>query len=118
MVALKVFLLHPPPRLVWVPAAYPTPEGMIDGIIDGGKGLLACHMSVIGRPSPDERVELLYQVSGGRLRVCLDDFSDFVQECFHILGRRFDDDLAVVASYVLPQKVKSFLDMRDAGLFL
>jgi hypothetical protein len=70
---------------------------MIDGIIDGGKRLLACHMVVIGRPSTDHRVELIYQVSSGRLRVRLDDFSDFVQECFHILGRRLDDDLAVVA---------------------
>ena len=70
---MKVFLLHPPPRLVWVSAAYPPPESMVDGIIDGGKGLLACHMSVIGRPSPNNRVELHYQVTGGRLRIHLND---------------------------------------------
>ena len=41
-----------------------------------------------------------------------DGLSDFVQEHFPVLGRRFDEKLAAVFTNVLPEKVEALIDMR------
>ena len=51
-----------------------------------GKGVFAGHVSVIGRPVPNDWIELADQVPGRGLLVRLDDPSDLLQEGCHVLA--------------------------------
>ncbi len=53
---MKVFLLHPPSPFGWMSPLCPSPEHLENGMVHGAEGLLACHMSVVQRPSPQNRV--------------------------------------------------------------
>ena len=65
------------------------------------------------RPASDHRVEQINQ--GFRLRraVRLDGIPDFIQKRLHVPGRRLDQQLAVIFSYILSEKIEAVLDMRD-----
>ncbi len=54
-------------------------------MVYGNERLFTHHMLVVAHPSPDNGVELCYQVSSFSLSVSDDDFSHLAQECFHIL---------------------------------
>src|SRR5436305_9473089 len=74
-------------------------------------------MSVIHCPSPDDRVELSNEVACCGLQVPLNDFSDFLKKVSHALPGRLDEELSPVFAYILSEKVKTILNMRDARLF-
>src|SRR4030095_11401718 len=75
-------------------------------------------MQVIIGPSSDDRIELHDQVSGNCLCIPFDDSPGFVQKRRYILFRWRDDDLAsVVSAKMLPEEIKSILNVRDSGLF-
>jgi hypothetical protein len=86
--------------------------------LDGGKDLLADHMSVIARPAPDHGIEHADQLSDCDLLVVFDDCSNLLQKGLNVLLGRLDEQLAVVLTYILAQKIKPILNMRDAGLLL
>src|SRR5258708_7985754 len=97
----------------------PPPQLFKDRIVHGVEGFAACAEAVIGRPSSDDWVELHNQLSGRAIPVFLDDPSDLLQECFHILlcGSRQDRSAPVLA-YVLPKEVETVLDMGDDRFLL
>src|SRR5215510_3663078 len=75
-------------------------------------------MPVIIGPSSDDRIDLHDQVSGSCLCIPFDDSPGFVQKRCYILFRWRDDDLAIVVSAkMLPEEIKSILNVRDSGLF-
>jgi hypothetical protein len=86
-----------------------------DRVVYADEGFLAADVPVIVGPSPDEGIELPYQMSRCRLLVSLDDSSDFAQERLHILlGGRYQE-LASVLAHLLSEKVESVLDVGGDG---
>src|SRR3954451_3998464 len=104
--------------LAGMPSDDPPAHGLVNGTVDGGKDLLADHMSVIARPAPDHGIEHADQLSDRDLLVVFDDCSNLLQKGLHVLLGRLDEQLAVVLTYILAQKIKPVLDMRNAGLLL
>src|SRR5690349_17105326 len=98
-----------------MPSLCPTPQGFEDSMIHFDKGALARGVLMIVGPAPDFGIEDSYQVSGGRLRIASNDFSDFGQEGFDILPRGFGNDLPMILADSLSQEVKAIHDMRDTG---
>ena len=95
----------------------PSPQGFEDLEARFAKGLLADHVPVIVGPSPKKGIEPNYQLSGTHCPTGLDDFSDSIQEGLNILAGWFNEQFAVVFANVLPQKVKAFINVGNAGLF-
>src|SRR5687767_6390482 len=114
----KVFGFDPAARFLGMPSFRPAPQCLEDGMVNGTKGCHTDDMPVIVCPTGDDRVEHRYQLSSWRLFVGLYRFPDLIEERFHVLLRRLDEQLAVVLAYVLAQKVEPILNVRDAGLFL
>ena len=79
------------------------------------EGYLAHHVAMIGGAAPDHGVELGYQIACCSLLVGLHDLPDFTEECLHILPGWFDEQFTSVLAYLLSQKIKAILDMRNAG---
>ena len=111
----KIPVLHPLLALLWMSPFCPSPQHFEDGSIYTDKGFLGICVSVIVRPSPYFGVECRYQPVCCSLFVILNDFSDVRKERFHVLLRRFNKELPVVLTYMLPEKVKSLLDVRYPG---
>ena len=72
-------------------------------------------MTVIVRPSPDDRVESTYQVHLFRGVILANNAAHLLEERMQILLRRCGEDFAAMSPQVLPQKVEAIFDMRDAG---
>src|SRR5919197_2865916 len=111
----KIPVLHPLLALLWMSTFCPSPQHFEDGSIYTDKGLLGICVSVIVRPSPYFGVECRYQPVCCSLFVILNDFSDARKERLHVLLRRFNKELPVILTYMLPEKVKSLLDVRYPG---
>src|ERR687887_1254003 len=111
----KIPVLHPLLALLWMSPFCPSPQYFEDGSIYTDKGFLGICVSVIVRPSPYCGVECRYQPVCCSLFVILNDFSDVRKERFHVLLRRFNKELPVILTYMLPEKVKSLLDVRYPG---
>ena len=75
-------------------------------------------MSVIGRPSPDHRIEQTDQVFDLRLLVGLDDASDLLQERVHVLAGRLGKVFAVVLTYMVSEEIEAVVYAGDDGLCL
>src|SRR4051812_5590066 len=93
----------------------PLPESLKDGAVHGLEATLAHHMSVILCPAPNDGIELGDQDSCWHLLLRFDQRSDFPKKRLDVLARRLDQHLAVVLAYVLSEKIKAILDMRDGG---
>ena len=85
---LEVFLLHPAGSLVRVTASGPSPQRLMDVVVDPSKGLLGHDVPVKIGPSPDERVECFDQLLLARGFRFPDDVPDFRQEVLDVLLRR------------------------------
>ena len=75
-------------------------------------------MTVVIGPPSNFRVERADQGFGIGAEVIVDGFPDITEERLHVLLGRLDDEFAVVLSYVLTQKIKSFIYSHDTGLGL
>jgi hypothetical protein len=71
---------------------------------------------VVHRPAPNDRVQLADETPGRCALVVLDDASDLPQHRLDTLGRRLDEQLAVVCADMLPEKVQSIRNVRDHRL--
>src|SRR2546426_2358985 len=100
---LEVLGPYPTSGLVRMSSFGPVPHEFEDGCVHCGKGLRACHMPMVKRPSPNDRVQLADQVPCRGLLVSLDHSADLFQERFDILLGGFDEHLAVILAQVLTQ---------------
>src|SRR5262249_23995790 len=82
----------------------------------GLEGCSAHDMPVILHPAPDNGIEQQDQFSSRRGWIGLDDCPNLLQKSTDTLLRRLYQELAVVLAYVLAQKIKPVLNLRDAGL--
>jgi hypothetical protein len=99
---MEVFIFHPSSGFVWMPSFGPLPECSEDRIIHFHKGLFARYMPMIVCPAPDFGVELYDQVSGCRLSIFLEKFSDLGKKCLDVfLGRFYQNFSIFVFPYVL-----------------
>ena len=73
---VEVFILDPGRILFGMSSPCPLPQDLEDGGVYGAKGFLTGVVSVIGRPSSDNRIEQTDQVFDLRLLVGLDDAAD------------------------------------------
>jgi hypothetical protein len=111
----KVAVFYPTFALFRVSPPCPSPQCFEDGRIDMDKGFLGCGVSVKVGPSPYVGVECGDQPVCRCLFVILDDLSDVRKERFHVLLRWAGKKLPIVLPYILPEKVKSFLNVRYVG---
>ena len=114
---LEVFLLHPFDGLLWVSPFCPLPERTEDRMVYLREGFRAYHVAVIVCPSPNFRVELSDQVSGGGLLVVSNDFSNAFKKGMDVLSRGSDKQLSLVFAEMLSEKIETILNMCDEGLF-
>ena len=108
-------ILHPSFAFCRVSPPCPSPQGVEDGRIDMGKGLLGRGVSVEVCPSPYGGIACGNQPVGRGLFVLLDDFSDVRKERFHVLFRRACKAFPVVLASILSEKVESLLNVRYLG---
>jgi hypothetical protein len=117
----EVPILHPSFAFCRVSPPCPSPQGVEDGRIDMGKGLLGRGVSVKVCPSSYLRIE------GGNQPVCcglfvpFNDLSDVRKERFDVLFRRAGKEFPVVLAYMLSEKVESILNVRyldSIGFFI
>src|SRR5262245_55081221 len=95
----------------------PAPQCFVDCIIDLREYFLTAYVPVIVRPSPDDRVKDRYQMPGCSSFIRSDDFPYFPQEGFDILPSRRNEQFAGVLADILSEKIETFLDVHDSGLF-
>jgi hypothetical protein len=114
----EVFPPDPTAQFIWMSTSRPAPERLPDVVIHRRVRPLCDDVSMIVRPAPDHGVKQTNQVFLLRRAVHPDCVSDFGQERFNVLGRRLDQQLVAVFSYILSEKVEAFRDVRDFGLFL
>src|SRR5262245_63385164 len=97
----KVFRRHPPAGLLRMPPCGPRPQSLEDRCVHVVEGDLADHVAVIVGPSPDDGVELGYQMPSGGLLVRLHDLPDMTVECADILSVWFDDELLFIFHFFM-----------------
>ena len=112
----KVPVSHPPFALLRVSPSCPSPQGCEEGRIHMDKGFFGRRVSVEVRPSSDVRVELCSQPVCGSLFVVLDDLSDAGKKRLHVFLRGACQEVPLVLTYILSEKVTSVLNGRYAGL--
>ena len=111
---LEVASIDPVTTFVGMSPICPAPQPLEEYVVYAAEGLLAVDMPVIVGPSPQKRIELHDQVSGGRLPVDLEDRPDFLQQRLHVLSRRLDQKFAVwVLAYILPEEIEPVLNVSD-----
>src|SRR5947209_5386048 len=99
---MKVLVLHPPSRFLWVSSFGPLPQCSEDRIIHFHEGLFARYVPVIVCPTPDFGIELHDQVPGCRLSIFLDEFLDSGEKRLDVLLGRFYQHFSIlVLAYVL-----------------
>ena len=114
----EVLILDPGLVLFGMPSPCPLPQDLEDGGVYGAKGFLTGVVSVIGSPSPDNRIEQTDQVFDLCLLVGLDDSSDLLQERVHVLAGRLGDVFAVVLAYMVSEEIEAVVYAGDDCLFL
>jgi hypothetical protein len=109
---VEVLLLDPGLVLFEMPSPCPLPQDLEDGGVHGAKGCLPGVVSVIGRPSPDHRIEQTEQVFDLCLLVGLDNTADLLQERVHVPAGWLGDVFAVVFAYMVSKGL-----YRDENVF-
>ncbi len=113
---MKVACLHPLYALIGMSPFGPSPQRLKDGVVHGLEYFRADSMAVIHRPTPNDRVQVADEVASRGALVALNNRSHFTQHRLDALGRRFDEQLAVVFAYVLSEKITSIRNVRDDRL--
>lgn len=112
---LEVFIFNPAFGFLRMSPLGPLPQGRKDEMVHFRKGAFAGDMSMIVRPTSDYRIELHDQVPSRGLCVRLDQLVDLVQERGDVFAGWLDEDLALVFTDMLAEKIKTFGDMRDVS---
>jgi hypothetical protein len=112
---LEVFLSDPLFTFLGMSSGGPTPEGLEDCMVDGGKKAFTDDMAMVLCPSPDDRIELSDELPRRNLRLVSDKGSHLIQEPLAVLLGRFDEQFLVVFADILTKKVKSIFDSCEMG---
>ena len=112
----EVFVFDPVPRFGRVSSGGPSPQSLEDGMVYFGKCCAAGDMLMIECPASNDRIKEFDEFSSGHLFIGGDDFSNFGEEDFDVLGGRFDAQTFLVTANVLSEKIEPFFDMRETGL--
>jgi hypothetical protein len=117
-VVQEVADLHPFTWLLGVSAFRPSPEHLPLSVPDLIEGLAGADMSVVIRPSPDNRVEFLDHLSGGGLLVRLQIVFDPSQVPQDLVFLGDDERFRPATEFpdVEPEEVEPFIDVNDPGL--
>lgn len=115
LIGAKVFVFDPSSTFIGMSSSCPSPQGLEDGSVYLNKGFLACGVSMKVRPSPNFRIQACYQIECRNFSVGLDDFTDFIQECFDVSFRRFGQKFATVFADILSEKVKTAFYVCNSG---
>src|SRR6516164_2447881 len=111
---LKIFLLKPDARLSLVPSSRPLPQAVEDGVIDALENALTHDVPVKIGPTPYFGVQPINQAGSRQTQAGFNYLSDAVQEDFHVLLGRLDEQLPVgILAHVLSEEIKALLHVRD-----
>jgi hypothetical protein len=88
----------------------PSPQRLKDGVVHSLEYFRADSMAVRPRPTPNDRVQVADEVASRSALVALNNRSHFTQHQLDALGRRSDEQLAVVFAYVLSEKITSYVE--------
>lgn len=117
-VCAEVFSFDPASSFVGMSSSCPFPQCLEDSSIHVDKGFLACGMPVKVRPSSNDRVQASYQVVCRDFSIGLDDLSEIREECLDVLFRWPGEELPIVFTDMLSEKVKSVFNVRNPGFLL
>src|ERR1035438_6717223 len=114
---MKVSILHPTGVLIWMSATTPAPQLAPDLEIHAVECTAGNTVSMIVRPSTDDRIEPNDQVRLCCRLVSLDYFPDLCQERLSILlGGRYQQFAAILPE-VLAEEVESILNASHVSFF-
>ena len=112
--SLKIFLLEPDSGLSLVPSSYPLPQTNEDGIVDAFENALTHDVPVIIGPTPYFGVQPINQLGSRQTHASFNYLPDAVQEDFHILLGRLDEQLPIgIPAHILSEEIKALLHVRD-----
>ncbi len=114
----EITLFYPASGLIRVSAFSPFPQRFDDAGVDVSEGFLATDMAMVVCPAADHGVELLDYRRRCRHRVLFERFPGLSQQVFDRFSSRFDDQLAVVFTDVLTQKIKTLFDRYNPCFLL
>lgn len=80
-----------------------------------GEGFLGDGPAVVVGPPTDQRIQKANHVDLLRLFVSFNPIPDFRQNRFHILFRRFNQELPVILSEIPPEKIEPLVDVGNKG---
>ena len=111
---LKIFLFEPASGLFWMPSSGPLPQTDEDSVVNALKDTFTHDVPVIVGPSPYFGVQPIDQFGSRQAQASFNYLADAIQEDFHILLGRFDEQFPRgVLAHVLSEKIKALLHMRD-----
>ena len=73
---------------------------------------------MIKRPASNDRVEQHDESRRRYLRIGFDDIPDFIQKCLDALLGWFDQELAIIFTYILSQEIEPLTHVHHPGLVL
>ena len=112
---MPVTLDQPSGAFAGVPASGPTPEAVPQGPFHFLERPLRHNVAMVVGPTPDDGVELTYQVGLAESAILANQLPHLFQERVRVFLGRLDEQLAAILAEVLSEEVKPLLDVRDAG---
>ena len=114
---MKVPPFNPASRFVGVSPARPSPQLQPEPMVHAAEYILADHVPVVVRPSPDDRIQGTDNHRLWRGSQTREDVADLRAERFLALTRRLDQQFTVrVFANILTEKIKPILNLRDPCL--
>src|SRR5713101_7748102 len=114
----EICLLDPGRMLFGLSSPGPLPQALADGGVSGAQGCLPGVVSVLRRPSSENRLAQTAQVVDLRLLVGLDDAADRLQERVHVLAGWLGKVCAVVRASMGSEAIEAVGDAGDDCLVL
>jgi hypothetical protein len=114
---LKVSLFEPASSLFWMPSSGPLPQTNEDSVVNAFINAFTHYVPVIVGPAPYFGVQPIDQLSGRHAQGGLDCLSDAIQEDFHVLFGRLNEQFPVgVPAHILSEEIEALLHVRDDRL--
>jgi len=97
-----------------MPSSGPLPQTDEDNVVNALKDAFTHDVPVIVGPAPYFGVQPINQFGSRQAQASFNYLADAIQEDFHILLGRFDEQFPRgVLAHVLSEKIKALLHMRD-----
>ena len=112
---MPVTLDNPPGAFAGVSSSGPTPEAVPQGPFHFLERPLRHNVAMVISPTPNDGIELTYQVGLADAAPLTDQLPHLFQERMRVFLGGLDEQLSAILAQVLSEEVEPLLDVRDAG---